>query len=70
MSDINITEDAKLTFIQKLKAEAKKKLRELAAKATNPETYIDAASKQLKGMASDAVSKIKKGKSLKPGRKK
>ena len=57
--------ESKKSLVQRLKDEAKKKLKELKDKATNPETYVDSASKVIKNLAADKLTKVKQGKSLK-----
>ena len=58
--------EAKKTLSQKLAEEAKKRVRELTDKVTDPETYIDAVTGKVKKIASHVREKSKMGNSLKP----
>ena len=64
-----LKEGAKKTLSQKLADEAKKRVRELADKATDPSTYVDAVTGKVKKIAGQVKDKVKQGKSLKPRKK-
>ena len=65
MEEYNTLIEAKRSFAQRLKDAAKKELEKLRKKATDPETYINAASSAIKNTAAETLTRVKQGKSLK-----